>query len=240
MKGQFKGIIIGLIIGLAIATGIAAVASETVSELATLYNVQTEGVRLVVDGKEFTCMDANGAVVKPFIYNGTTYLPVRAVSTAFGKAVYWDGEETTVYLGKMDGKLQNPTAKFDDIENISSDKGGFEVKKNIFDNYGGFYNTAINNDDFWTNDTMTIYEGLLNKKYSTFKATLFVPKGSTWETTQGITIIGDGKVIFPTEADGKIEITKTSKPIEIEVDVTDVNDITMVFVWRMRASTNNV
>ena len=226
MKSQLKGIIAGLVAGITIATGITAIATETqsVQELSTLYNVQTEGIRIVIDGKEFTCTDANGAVVKPMIYNGTTYIPARAVSTAFGKAVYWDGEESTVYLGKMDGKLQNPTARLEDIENISEDKGGFDVKKNVFDNYGGFYNTAINNKDYFTNDTGAIFQGLLNGKYSTFKATLFVPKGSTWTTSPCVTIIGDGEVIYKS-----VEMNKTSKAVDIEVDISGINDFKIIF-----------
>lgn len=58
-------------------------------------------IRLVVDGKEVTPKDANGKVVEPFAYNGTTYLPVRAVGEALGKTVRWDGETQTVHLGEM-------------------------------------------------------------------------------------------------------------------------------------------
>ena len=42
---------------------------------------------------------------EPFIYNGTTYLPVRAVGEVFGKNVSWDGNTKTVYIG------ENPNQK---------------------------------------------------------------------------------------------------------------------------------
>lgn len=58
-------------------------------------------IRLVVDGKEVTPRDANGKVVEPFAYQGTTYLPVRAVGEALGKTVRWDGENKIVHLGEM-------------------------------------------------------------------------------------------------------------------------------------------
>ena len=164
MRKQLKGLVIGLITGIIITLGIAATATEAVPELATLYNVQTEGIRIVIDGKEFTCTDATCAVVKPMIYNGTTYIPARAVSTAFGKAVYWDGEESTVYLGKMDGKLQNPTVKLTDLKNIASRNDGLEKSKNVFDNYGNFYSRAIYSDYSQNN----CCEVLLDKKYSKF------------------------------------------------------------------------
>ncbi len=46
--------------------------------------------------------DANGNVVEPFTMNGTTYLPVRAISNALEKDVEWDGEAFSVYIGKSD------------------------------------------------------------------------------------------------------------------------------------------
>ncbi len=58
------------------------------------------GIRLVVDGVEVTPADASGNVVEPFIIDGTTYLPVRAVANALGKAVDWEGETKTVYIGE--------------------------------------------------------------------------------------------------------------------------------------------
>ncbi|MBQ7718140.1 MAG: NPCBM/NEW2 domain-containing protein [Clostridia bacterium] len=36
---------------------------------------------------------------EPFIYNGTTYLPVRAVAEALGQNVDWDGNTKTVSIG---------------------------------------------------------------------------------------------------------------------------------------------
>ena len=39
-------------------------------------------IKLVVDGVPITPKDSNGSTVEPFIYNGTTYLPVRAIGEA--------------------------------------------------------------------------------------------------------------------------------------------------------------
>lgn len=61
--------------------------------------VQYDNIKLVIDGVTITPKDANGSTVEPFIYNGTTYLPVRAVGNALGKQVSWDGKTKTVYLG---------------------------------------------------------------------------------------------------------------------------------------------
>lgn len=57
-------------------------------------------IQLVIDDVTVTPKDVNGNVVDPFIVDGTTYLPVRAVSQALGKSVDWDGNTRTVYVGK--------------------------------------------------------------------------------------------------------------------------------------------
>ena len=80
----------------------AGMVSSTALAANTIYkNIRVEysGIKLVVDGQTVVPKDANGKTVEPFIYNGTTYLPVRAVGNAVGKKVKWDGNSRTVYLG---------------------------------------------------------------------------------------------------------------------------------------------
>lgn len=52
---------------------------------------------------------------------------------------------------------------------------------------------------------------------------MFVPKGSSWDSGEFITIIGDDNIIYKSQ-----EMTKTSKAIDIEVDVTDINDFKII------------
>ena len=61
------------------------------------------GVALYLDDAKLNPTDANGKPVDVFVYNGTTYLPVRAVSEALNIPVQWDGSSRTVYLGKHAG-----------------------------------------------------------------------------------------------------------------------------------------
>jgi branched-chain amino acid transport system substrate-binding protein len=63
--------------------------------------VTYNNIQLFIDGTKITPKDVNGKIVEPFIHNGTTYLPVRAVGEALGKTVDWDGATQTVYIGDM-------------------------------------------------------------------------------------------------------------------------------------------
>lgn len=53
---------------------------------------------IVIDGTERTFVNANGTKVDPAIYNGSIYLPLRAIGEIMGKSVSWDGATQTVRL----------------------------------------------------------------------------------------------------------------------------------------------
>ena len=55
-------------------------------------------LKLMVNGTYVTPTDATGLAVEPFIIDGTTYLPVRAVGNALGLDVAWTAETNTVFL----------------------------------------------------------------------------------------------------------------------------------------------
>ncbi len=56
-------------------------------------SVELNGVRQVFK-------NVHGQTVYPIIYNGSTYLPVRAVSALMNEPVEWDSGSKTVYIGK--------------------------------------------------------------------------------------------------------------------------------------------
>lgn len=53
---------------------------------------------IVIDGTERTFVNANGTKIDPAIYNGSIYLPLRAIGEIMGKRVSWDGATQTVCL----------------------------------------------------------------------------------------------------------------------------------------------
>jgi len=111
MKGQIKGFIKGVIFTLLIITSVITVSAITKNQNAVLNYCD---IKICIDGNYITPKDANGTIVEPFAINGTTYLPVRAVASALGKEVAWDGETSTVFLGHRpgsnegDGSRKNP------------------------------------------------------------------------------------------------------------------------------------
>ena len=102
MKERVKGVIAGLLVGSTIAGGgvWAATGMQTI-------DVSFSDIKIFMDGEQIDPKDANGQTVEPFIYNGTTYLPVRAVGNAIGKEVSWDGVNKVVYLGAKPGNVEN-------------------------------------------------------------------------------------------------------------------------------------
>lgn len=84
---------------LALCTGMVTGTALAANTVYKNIRVQYCGIKLVVNGAPVTPKDANGSTVEPFIYNGTTYLPVRAVGNALGKDVSWNGNTKTVYIG---------------------------------------------------------------------------------------------------------------------------------------------
>lgn len=56
------------------------------------------GVNLKVNGKLYQPIDGNGQVIETFIYAGTTYVPIRAISELFGATVTWDNNTRTATI----------------------------------------------------------------------------------------------------------------------------------------------
>lgn len=76
------------------------------------------GITIYVDGVEMKPTDVNGNPVETFIYNGTTYVPLRAVSQSLGKVVNWDGSTRSVYIGEMPGTKQYLTSVLQPYQSI--------------------------------------------------------------------------------------------------------------------------
>lgn len=57
-----------------------------------------------LDGETIECVDVNGNAVPPLLIDGTTYLPVRAVSNALNLTIDWDDDTKSVLIN---GEAEN-------------------------------------------------------------------------------------------------------------------------------------
>ena len=85
------GLCLAALLGLATVSAAALEPSKVTVEL-------RPSVRILVDGTERTFYDVAGKEVHPIYYNGTHYLPVRAIGELMGKNVNWDGSTRTITL----------------------------------------------------------------------------------------------------------------------------------------------
>ena len=96
-NGFWKGFGSGLILTVLIAA-LCVTATATSKR-----SIQVEdGIGITLNGATFTPRNANGKEVSVFLYNGTTYVPVRAISEAMGMDVSFNSATRTVVLTTAD------------------------------------------------------------------------------------------------------------------------------------------
>ncbi|MBP3337194.1 MAG: hypothetical protein J6L59_02160 [Clostridia bacterium] len=141
MKKRLQGLIAGALIGIILTSG--GVFAKQVTETAELFY---NNIKISLNGKQLQPKDADGNYVEPFIINGTTYLPVRAVANALGINVGWDSNTNTVVLSNQ--KTENITTGF----NESAISGKINVIKEYRweTDYGNYVGIVLNNNSGYT------------------------------------------------------------------------------------------
>lgn len=85
-----------LALTLCLGAGLGAFAASNSETISALLN---RDIKITYNGTAQSFKDANGTVVYPISYNGTTYLPVRAVAGLVNLPVDFDATNNTVVLG---------------------------------------------------------------------------------------------------------------------------------------------
>ena len=209
MRYFSMGLIAALLVGTMANPALAALISKTIS-------VST-GINLYVDDNKFTPKDANGNPVEVFIYNGTTYLPARAISEAVGKPIQWDGKTSSVYVGKHTSST--PAILLGDMTAFYEAGVAFVKYTSLVDNLGITRHNCLSSSRKYTlsvvNNTYKI-----NGKYSKISGTLFMSdeyKNDNYITT--IEIYGDGNLLYTANIKGGIE------PIDFNVDLNGILEL---------------
>lgn len=171
------------------------------------------GVNIYIDDQKLNPTDANGNPVEAFIYNGSTYLPVRAISEALGRPIQWEGATTSVYVGKHSGS--RPAVWLSQMDYFAGTADS------------GFYTASSEKDNFGTTHTNCITRYFdrsyaLNGQYSRLTGTLYQTydrRSLTVDSSYYLEIYGDGELLWSRifqRGDTGIE------PIPIDINLTGV------------------
>lgn len=212
-KHRLHDIVLGMLL-MALIMGLAIPAlASTIKTIEANYM----DIKLVVDGVPITPKDAAGNVVEPFAFEGTTYLPVRAVGEALGKDVKWEGETKTVYVGEIPGKINYlvdvcppyQTSEYADCEIYHSTKAEF------FKMGGKDYSNGFTMESFFS-DCFALVN--LNGEYSSLTMDVGHVDGSSM-TDKVIGVYLDGEFSQNIEVTGDMIVKNIKIPLHNALQV---------------------
>lgn len=190
-------------------------------------DVQYLDIKLVVDGVQVTPKDANGAVVEPFVYSGTTYLPVRAVGETLGKQVGWDRKSKTVYIGEQPGQKQYLMEMCPPYQLVHYNTWyrcyTYESSKaEYFTMAGQKYTNGLVLEGCGSDDTYALFN--LNGQYSSLDMTIGPVDGVT--NPSDIAFIVDGKLVAEFIVDADDYPREISVPLNygLQLKIVTVNN----------------
>ncbi len=209
MKGKRK-IILALALMLVFSTVVFAARKVNIT-------VTYDNVKVVVDGRQVQFgKDSKGKQIEPFIYNGTTYLPLRAVAEAVGKEVQWDKNTKTAFLGDAGQAINTDVGQvlMEIMPPFSTTRVDKYTKDTAYRNKlplaGKVYNNGILFDS-WADKGQANFN--LEGKYTNLT-------GLLGADTAGIKVkvdfVGDGNLLQ------SFDVISGQLPINVNLDVTGV------------------
>lgn len=213
MKKQWKGFALGIVVSLLAAGLVIPAVATTAGKTVQIY----PGINIYVDDVKLEPTNAQGNPVEVFIYNGTTYLPIRAVGEAVGKTVQWDGKSRTVYLGRHIGA--KPAVLLKNLDYFIKD-GSIREQESTKDNLGQKRMNCIENYNEYSSATCTYR---INGQYSLLSGTFFQRYDERNETrSTSLTVYGDGELLYEGSMKGGLD------PLDLAIDVRGVLELKVV------------
>lgn len=202
MKERLQGLAAGILIGTLLAGG-AVFAKTAVENIEVIY----DNIKVYKDNVLCELKDANGTVIEPFIYNGTTYMPVRGTANLADMQVTWDGNTKSVYL--WDETVPDGTYFLDVCEPYEKTYG-FNLYRSVngdsFEMAGEKYSNGI---VMSCNKEYALFN--LNGKYSSIECT--IGHESNNQKTKAVSFIVDGMVVEEIEIEPEELPKKVSIPL---------------------------
>ncbi len=166
---------------------------------------------------------------KPFMYNGTTYVPLRYISENLGEQVKWDNKTQTIHIGE----IEEDTVVYpkNGIEPMNEQIGhrynnltyGYKSSRMRSDNIGNSYESYIIlevSDWAYGEDTYTYVEFPLNGNYKSFKADLAIPdEYKSSKANMTLVVNNDGEEVY------RKNFVAGDMPDKLNVDVSGVAKI---------------
>ncbi len=216
MKKAAAGYVAGFLSAAVVFGGVAYATVGTKTIEAVYSNIKVYKDNVLCELK-----DANGTTIEPFIYNGTTYLPVRGAANLADMQVTWDGNSKSVYLwdemvpeGTSFIEVCPPYDKSSYVSTYTALKGqSFEMAGEKYSDglvMSGKRDYALFN---------------LNSKYQTIECTIGHTRNQTREKT--VSFVVDGKIVQEVTLEPQCLPKKVSIPVQyglqLKIMLNDVN-----------------
>lgn len=184
MNKTVKGYLLGFVSAAVLVSG-GAYAKSRMETIEVTYN----NIKVYKDNVLCELKDANGTVVEPFIYNGTTYMPVRGTANLADMEVTWDGNTQSVYL--WDNLVAEGTSFIEVCPPYDTKSCTTYLASNgkSFSMAGEKYSDGLKFGSY--SDRYALFN--LNSKYSAIECT--IGHTDSEQKDKSISFIVDGKVV---------------------------------------------
>ncbi len=223
-----KNLVIAILVFALIVSNIATVTYANGGKMVEIFT----GINLKVDGETFVPKDANGYAVDVFSYNGTTYLPLRALSEKFGKTVDWDNATKTVSIDSnsslSDGsKTSQQKSSQNNIKPVKLtdimpyDSQYFDILNSFIDTNGTTHKDVILLKRYsYSGGCGAEAKYKIDGKYNKFSGLFFNCNHEKEDEKSKLSIYGDDTLLYTKVIDYGEEAT-------FEIDVTGVKELTI-------------
>lgn len=213
MKKAAAGYVAGFLSAAVVFGGVAYATVGTKTIEAVYSNIKVYKDNVLCELK-----DANGTTVEPFIYNGTTYLPVRGAANLADMQVTWDGNSKSVYL--WDEQVPEGTYFLEVCPPYDTSRWVYTYlasEGQSFDMAGEKYSNGM---VFKETGRYALFN--LNSKYSTIECT--IGHTSYLQREKTVSFIVDGKVVQEVTLESECLPKKVSIPVQYGLQLKIVSD----------------